>query len=154
KAIQGGLTVSAPATLTFGNTATLTASGGNGTGVVTFSAGTSLACSVSGSTLSVTNASGTCAVTASKAGDDNYIGPIASLGASVTLQKASQATLTLSAGSPLTDNTTETLSTSGGNGDGAVNFTLTSGPCSLSGTQLTANSGTGTCGLLATKAAD
>ena len=71
-ATQATLTVNAPATLTYGNTTTLTASGGSGTGAVTFSAGASTGCAVAGDLLSVTNASGTCSITASKAADDNY----------------------------------------------------------------------------------
>src|SRR5207249_4269988 len=92
---QATLTVNGPATLTYGTTAALTASGGSGTGAVTFSAGASTGCSVTGDELSVTNASGTCAVTASKAGDNNYNGPVTSAAATVTLQKATPATLTV-----------------------------------------------------------
>src|SRR4030095_7532021 len=84
---QATLTVNAPATLTYGNTATLTASGGSGTGAVTFSAGASTRCAIAGDQLSVTNASGTCSVTASKATDDNY-NVANSAAATVTLLKA------------------------------------------------------------------
>jgi hypothetical protein len=72
----------------------------------------------------------------------------------LVIGQANQATLTVNAGTPLTYNTTETLSTSGGSGGGAVTYTVTSGSCSVSGNQLTANSGTGTCSVTATKAAD
>jgi len=61
-----------PSTVTYGTTATLSATGGSGNGAVSFSIGTSTGCSVSGTTLSVTNASSTCAVTATKAADSNY----------------------------------------------------------------------------------
>ena len=70
---QAPLTVAVtPSALVFGTTGTASASGGSGTGAVTFSAGTSTGCSVTGSTVSVTNASGTCAITATKAGDTNF----------------------------------------------------------------------------------
>ena len=42
------------------------------------------------------------------------------------VQKAAQATLTLNAGTPLTYNTSETLTTSGGSGTGVVTFSVTS----------------------------
>lgn len=75
KADQSALIVSAnPSTVIYGNTSTLSTTGGSGTGAVTYSAGASTGCSVSGNTLSVTNvdASGTCSVTATKAADANY----------------------------------------------------------------------------------
>src|SRR5262249_53337557 len=67
--------------------ATLTTTGGSGTGAITFSVGTSTGCSVSGSTLSVTNASGTCSVTATKAEDGTY-NATTSAPVTVTLVKA------------------------------------------------------------------
>ena len=94
KGSQAPVVIGAPSSLTYGNTATLTASGGSGSGTVTFSAGASTGCIVAGDQLSVTNAAGTCAVTATKAGDDNYLAA-SSNAASVTLNKAS-ATLSLS----------------------------------------------------------
>ena len=48
----------------------------------------------------------------------------------------------------------ETLTTTGGSDRRSVIFYLLSGPCSVSGTQLTANSGTGSCSVAATKAGD
>src|SRR5439155_13718212 len=93
KATQATLTVNAPVSLTFGTTATLTSSGGSGTGAVTFSAGGSTGCAVSGDQLSVTNASGTCAVTATKAGDNNFNAPTTSAAATAPQQKTTPATL-------------------------------------------------------------
>ena len=55
---------------------------------------------------------GTCDLSAAKVADANYLEATAT--ASVTLQKAAQATLTLNAGTPLTHNMSETLTTSGG----------------------------------------
>src|SRR6185369_8542174 len=57
KGNQATLTINAPASLKYGTSATLTASGGSGTGAVTFSSGSSTGCAVSGDQLSVTNAS-------------------------------------------------------------------------------------------------
>jgi hypothetical protein len=84
---QATLTVNAPSTLTYGATATLTTTGGSGNGAVTFSVGASTGCTVSGSTLSVTNASGTCSVTATKADDGTY-NAITSAPVTVALVKA------------------------------------------------------------------
>jgi hypothetical protein len=93
-------------------------------------------------------------VTATKAADANY-NAATSAEYTIDLQKANQATLTASASpNPLTYNETATLSAAGGNGDGAVSFSLVSGSCSLAGAQLTATSGTGQCKVTATKAAD
>ena len=94
KATQAAFTIGAPASLTYGNTATLTANGGSGSGAVSFNAGASTGCAVAGDQLSVTNAAGTCAVTAIKAGDDDYVAGSSSA-ATVTLNKAA-ATLSLS----------------------------------------------------------
>ena len=49
---------------------------------------------------------------------------------------------------------TTTLSSTGGNGNGAVTFAVKAGTCTISGTTLTAASSAGTCTVTATKAAD
>ena len=69
---QATLTVTGPATVPYGTTAAYATAGGSGTGAVSFGAGASTGCTVSGSTLTVTNGSGSCALTATKAGDGNY----------------------------------------------------------------------------------
>jgi len=74
KANQAALTVaSTPSTVVQGYSSTLSSSGGSGTGAVTYSVGSSTGCAVAGSTLTVTNASGTCSVSATKAGDANFL---------------------------------------------------------------------------------
>ena len=73
KADQAALTaIATPSSVTYGSTSTLSSSGGTGTGLVTFSHGASTGCSVSGTTLSVIDASGSCSITATKAADANY----------------------------------------------------------------------------------
>jgi hypothetical protein len=151
KSSQAALTLNAGSPLTYNTTETLTTSGGSGTGAVTYSV-TSGSCSVAGDQLTANSGTGSCVVGATKAADATFEQATAS--ATVTLQLADQAALMLNAGSPLTYNAAEALSTTGGSGNGAVSFSLTSGPCSLVGTQLTANSGTGSCMVGATKAAD
>jgi uncharacterized repeat protein (TIGR02543 family) len=153
---QATLSVTGPASVTYGSTGTLTSSGGSGGGAVTYSAGGSTGCSVSGSTLSVTNASNACAVTASKAADGSY-SAATSAPYTVTLNKASQSAVTLTStsgsfGTPLT------LSANGGSGTGAYSFAVNStgtAGCSITGggTTLTASTA-GSCTVIATRVAD
>jgi hypothetical protein len=90
KGAQATLTVVAtPSTVAYGSTSALSTTGGSGTGAVTYSAGSSTGCSISGSTLSVINPGGTCSVTATKAADSNY-NATTSAALPVTLTKASQ----------------------------------------------------------------
>lgn len=50
--------------------------------------------------------------------------------------------------------TTSTLSTTGGNGSGAVTYAITAGTCTVSGNTVTAGTATETCTVTATKASD
>ena len=79
--------VATPSTVAYGSTSALSTTGGSGTGAVTFSVGASTGCSVSGSTLSVTDPNGSCAVTATKAADASY-NAATSAALPVTLTKA------------------------------------------------------------------
>jgi hypothetical protein len=90
KADQAALTaVATPSTVQYGTTATLSTTGGSGTGAVTFDVGASTGCSVTDTTLSVINASGSCSVTATKAADATY-NATTSPAIIVTLTKADQ----------------------------------------------------------------
>ena len=146
-----------PSTVTYGTTAALSSSGGSGTGAVTFSVGLSTGCNISGgTTLNVIDASGTCAVTATKAGDTNYNEITSSL-ASVTLAKANQATLTaIVTPSTVAFGTTAELTYSGGSGTGSVTFSVGgSTGCNITlGTTLNVSDASGTCAVTATRAAD
>jgi hypothetical protein len=137
KAEQDTLTVNAPASMTYGqDAATLTTSGGNnGTGAVSYDVGSSTGCSVSVDQLTVTDASGTCSVTATKAADGNY-NNTTSDAVRVTLGKASQ-TIGFDALANKTYGDEDfTLSATGGDSQNPVTFALGSGSvgCSLSGT--------------------
>src|SRR5207253_547577 len=90
KADQATLTVTVPTSITYGSTGSATVSGGSGTGGVSFSNGASTGCSVNAGTgvISVGNASGNCSISASKAGDNNYNGPVSAGPKTVTLNKA------------------------------------------------------------------
>lgn len=73
----------------------------------------------------------------------------------VSLAKMNQAPLTVNVTSPATYGTTQTLTTSGGSGTGAVTYSVDhSTACSVSGSTLKITRGTGTCSVTATKVAD
>jgi CSLREA domain-containing protein len=132
KAQQEPLSVNGPISVTYGTTHTLTATGGSGTGALHFSAGTHLGCSVSGNTLSVTDASASCAVAVMKAADDNF-NSITSDPLTVTLNKA--ATTTTGANKTATFNsaaqtvtlTATVTSSAGAVNEGKVTFTVKNG---------------------------
>ena len=143
----------------FGSSLTLTTSGGSGPGSVTFSlvSAGSANCSLNGIVLSATSV-GTCTVQATKAASLDYqvaSSPVATVQFYVMSLLATQSALVVTttsgtAGTPLT------LATSGGNGTGAVSFSLAgagSAGCSLSGAVLSA-SAAGTCSVTASKAGD
>jgi uncharacterized repeat protein (TIGR01451 family) len=82
---QAPLTVNVTSPATNGSTQTLTTTGGSGEGAVSYSVGSSTACTVLGNQLTITSGSGTCSVTATKAADDIY-DPITSSPAAVIVQ--------------------------------------------------------------------
>jgi len=136
KSDQATLIVNNPSPVVYGTSYTLTTNGGSGTGAVTFDAGVSTGCAVTGSTLSVTNASGVCDVTATKAADANY-NSITSDPISITINKANQ---TISFTSTVPSNATVggatyTPTATGGASGNAVVFTIdstASSVCSIS----------------------
>ncbi|MBK8421370.1 hypothetical protein [Candidatus Villigracilis saccharophilus] len=144
-----------PSTVPYGSTSALSITGGNGTGAVTYSAGTSTGCSITGSTLSVTDASGTCNISATRAADNNY-NAATSAEVAVTLTTTDQAALTVVATpSTVPYGSTSALSITGGNGTGAVTYSAgTSTGCSITGSTLSVTDASGTCNISATRAAD
>src|SRR5205809_170762 len=93
---QAAVTISAPGNATFGTAGgTATASGGSSTGAYSFSAGASTACSIDANTgvITVTSGTGTCSLTATRAGDANYNASAASVPATVTIHRASSTTV-------------------------------------------------------------
>jgi len=155
KGDQATLAITAQASATFGAAdATITTSGGSGSGALSFDAGSSTACSIVAGKLHVISVAGTCTVTATKAADTDY-NSATSTPFPITIAPGAQAILTITStrGTYLT---ALTLTTSGGSGTGLVSYTVTDGTasgCSVSGDQLTSTSA-GTCHVIATKAAD
>src|ERR1043166_4813539 len=92
-------------------------SGGSGTGALTFSSGGSTGCSVSGTTVSVSDVAGSGTLTATKAADNGY-NSATSAPFTVTLNKATQATLTVTGPVSVTYGATGTATSSGASGTG------------------------------------
>jgi hypothetical protein len=89
RADQSPLSVTSPDDGTYGQQYAIVTAGGSGTGALSFDVGGSSACAIPAGKLSISSGTGTCAVTASKAGDDNF-NPISSAAHSVAVHKASQ----------------------------------------------------------------
>jgi hypothetical protein len=148
KGAQPTLVMTSSSTDAFGDLLTLTASGGSGTGTVTFAATGD--CTVSNGILTVGVVGSSCSVTATKSGDSQY-DPISSVAQTVTVIRGTQAALTMNFASTQTFGTTQTLSTSGGSGDGAVTY-VTTGTCSVTNGVLHVGNVGSTCTVTATKA--
>jgi hypothetical protein len=155
QAEQAALVVAAtPQTIAYLGTSALSTTGGSGTGAVSFAVtGGTGSCAIVDSTLTG-NGVGSCEVTATKAGDANYLPQTGTV--TVTVEQAEQAALVVAA-TPQTiaHLGTSALSTTGGSGTGAVSFAVTggTGSCAIVDSTLTGN-GVGTCEVTATKAGD
>ncbi len=150
RAAQATLTVSSTSA-TYGQTLSLTTTGGSGNGAVTW-AKVSGTCSVSGSTLTPGDAGSACVVRATKAQDTNYL-VVDSVDTTVSVARASQANLVVSSTSA-TYGQTLSLTTTGGSGNGAVTWVKVSGTCSVTGDELTPGDAGSACVVRATKAQD
>jgi len=118
---------------------------------VTFSASGS--CAVTGDSVQITGA-GSCTITASQPGNSTYAAAT-DVPRAFSIAKATQAAVTINAPASLTSGSAATLMSGGGNGSGAVTFSVgLSTGCSVSGDQLSVTIVTGTCSVSATKAAD
>src|SRR5215203_223726 len=154
KANQAALTVDSPNSGTFGEHLAITTSGGSGTGALSFQAN-GTACQIDNDNkLEITSGTGSCSVTATKAADDNY-NSVTSAAHPVTVQKADQAALTVTSPDNGTFGQHLTINTSGGSGTGALSFQASGGACQIDNdNKLEITSGTGSCSVTATKAAD
>jgi MBG domain/Bacterial Ig-like domain (group 3)/MBG domain (YGX type)/CARDB/Kelch motif len=138
-----------PSSAKFNSTFTASVSATSGLPVSVLASGS---CSISGSEVTMTSGSGTCLLTADQAGDADHNSAPQALQA-VAAQKISQSSLTM-LGMPGTAQpygSSFDVSTSGGDGTGAVTFE-SSGSCSVAANTVTINSGTGFCYVTATKA--
>jgi hypothetical protein len=144
-------------------TATVTGTGGSGTGAINYTVApaSSTICSVNLTTGVVTNiTAGVCVINVRRLTDNDFAESETKL-VTITFTKIDQAPLVLAAAKTTLRATTSaldttTLSTTGGLGTGAVTYAVdpsSVGICSISGTTVT-GLGAGDCNITATKAAD
>ena len=145
---QATLTITGPATKTYGNSPFApTTSGGSGTGAITFTSSTSSFCTATSSATVTIVAAGACIVTATKAADTNY-SATTSAAFTVTVAIGSQAiTWTSTAPTAAQVGGTYTPTATGGASGNTVTFSIdamtASGVCS--GTSPISFDGPGTC---------
>ena len=144
-------------------TATISGTGGSGTGVFNYTVDStsSTVCSVNPTTGVVTNVTaGTCIINVKKLTDNDYAeSPVKTV--TITFTKIDQAAFTLTAAKSALKATTSaldttTVSVAGGSSTGAVTYSVAADSltvCSISGTTVT-GIGAGECTIVATKAAD
>ena len=146
-------------TYPYSQSLTMATSGMSGTGAISYavSDGTATGCSLSDSSSSTptisASTSGTCSVTATVAQDGNYNSATSS-SINFTFSRASQSALSVTSTSG-SFGTSLTLEASGGSSSGSISYTYAPGTttCTLNNGVLTAN-GSGTCKVIATRAAD
>ena len=155
KAEQAPLSVTSPDDGTYDQSYDIVTTGGSGTGALTFDLESSTACSIESGKLKITSGTGSCGVTAHKAGDENH-NPVTSDSHTVTVHKANQAALSVTSPSDGTFDQSYDIVTAGGSGTGALSFDVggSSTACSIVAGKLKITSGTGTCAVSATKASD
>ncbi len=146
-----------PASAPFNSTFAVTPGGGSGSGsLVVTTAGV---CSVSGNDVTMTSGTGTCTVKVNRAGDANY-NAAAEVTAAATAAKINQAALAVTSPTAGTFGQKYAPAATGGSGTGAVSFGVgASTACAIVASgpdagKVEITSGTGTCAVTASKAAD
>lgn len=138
---------------TYGSTTTLTASGGSTAAGLVWSDGSSTACTVdSNGVVTMTSGTGTCEITVSKAGDEDYFDAISAPHV-ITVSKAAQDALTVTSKETSYGETLLLIAT-GGSGTGEVSWQKISGTCTLDDNRLTPGNAGSECVVRATRAAD
>lgn len=141
-------------TFTFGATLTLSVSGGNGGGALSYgiSSGGSAGCSIAGSVISASSG-GICSIIATRGASTNYISHTESF--TISVNKASQSILTVTSTNGAFAEALS-LTYSGGSGSGIVTYLVSStgsAGCSIFAGTVTVSS-PGTCTVVANKASD
>ncbi|MFM6939458.1 MAG: beta strand repeat-containing protein, partial [Rhodoluna sp.] len=153
KAQQAPITITSSSTVDYWSTVNPVATGGSGTGALSYQVVAGSTCRLIGATILPGDAGSLCQITASRAGDSNYL-PATSPVQTIVVRKINQAALTIASPDAMSvDNLS--LFTAGGSGTGAVTYSLVSAGtahCSISGSILSATAA-GTCSIRATKAA-
>ena len=148
QANQSALTLITTSPLTYGQSETMSASGGSTAGMITYNL-VNGSCSIAGALLKATSGTGTCQVTATMAGNSNYNSVTSNPVNVVTLALAVQS-ITFTTNPPVSApyNSSFTVAASGGSSGAAVAFT-SAGSCSNSGATYKMTTGTGTCSVIA-----
>jgi hypothetical protein len=126
---------------------------GSVSGAFTYASSVTSAITISGTTVTVAG-SGSSLITASFTPTDTTNYNSATTTMTISVAKATQSSLSISSSSSVNYGSTIALTTSGGSGNGAVSFAVTSGTCSISSTTLTPGNAGSTCVIQATKALD
>ena len=128
----------------FGQTQTVLATS-TSSGAITYSAGSSTACSVNSSSglVTISAGTGTCVITASVAEDSNYLTTASTNSVTITVSRIAQSAITITPAAA-TYGTNLTLTSTGGSTGGTYSYTKVSGNCTLSGAVLTPTA-TGSC---------
>ncbi|MEN9962275.1 MAG: hypothetical protein RIS66_688, partial [Actinomycetota bacterium] len=153
KATQAAVNITSPATVDYWSGLTPVATGGNGTGAISLAVVNGSTCRLIGATILPGDAGSLCQITATRAGDANYL-PQTSAVQTIEVRKINQAALTIASANSMTVDSLN-LFTAGGSGTGAVSYSLVSAGtarCSIVGDVLSATA-SGTCSIRATKAA-
>ena len=148
---QSAITVTSALNTVFGQNISLSATGGSGTGALTY-ATTSGPCNVAASIMTPTSA-GSCVVVATREGDTNYFAQTQS--ATVDITAATQSAVSMTSATTVVYGSTLTLTATGGTGTGAYEFATVSGSACVvtNGDELTPLS-VGECVVHARKAGD
>ena len=154
RANQASLTWASGTTVPYLGTLTLSTAGGSGTGAVTYTVSQNSTCVVSANILTPGDAGSTCVVTATKAADGSYFAATSAL-RTISVTKIDQvAALSFVNSNAMVYGQELTLSASGGSGDGALSYAVTSAGatgCSLTGSTVSVTSA-GTCTVSASRA--
>ena len=151
---QSALSWSSGTSVPYLSTLTLGVTGGSGSGAVTYAATQNSACAVSGNVLTPGPVGSVCQITATQAADGFYFSA-STTPQTITVTKIDQTTaLTFTNANTMTFGQELSLLATGGSGDGAISYTVTSAGatgCTISGTTLSVT-GAGTCSLSASRA--
>jgi hypothetical protein len=137
----------APASAPYGSTFTVNATTNASTSAVLSASG---ACSIAGNTVTMTSGTGKCSLTANWAADNNYNAATASQ-STAAVKITPTATFTGAPASAAYESTFTVAATTNASTTAVI---TAGGACSVAGTLVTMTSGTGTCNLVASWAAD
>jgi hypothetical protein len=128
----------------FGQTQTVLATSSS-SGAITYSAGSSTACSINSSSglVTISAGTGTCIISASVAEDANYLTTSSTNSVTITVSRIAQSAITITPATATYGSNLTLVSTGGSTGD-SYNYSKVSGNCSLSGAVLTPTA-TGSC---------